>query len=177
MFYIEDYNFLSSEQKLYLEESLISEKMSFKLATSAAELNDNGYHFINHILISEDRTKQQRYYEKNLEEVEVFSNILKTFCNKNYIKLNNIFRIAVNITFNNGFVSKCPIHNDHLYDHKQVLLYLNDATGDTVICDDSNKPVIISSPQKYKAIAFSKQPHYHYFPTYGIRCVAVFTFN
>ena len=175
MFYVEDNNFLSDKQKLYLEESLRNEKMSFKLATSAAEPNDNGYHFINHVLLSEDRPR--KYHIQNQEEINQFTDILKSFCNNNNIILNNIFRIAVNITFNNGFVSKCPIHNDHSYYHKQVLLYLNDATGDTVICDDNNKPVIISSPQKYKAIAFGKQPHYHHFPHYGVRCVAVFTFN
>ena len=175
MFYVEDDNFLSDKQKSYLEESLNSEKMSFKLGTSTVEPDDKGYHFINHILLSKDRPR--KYHTHNQEEINHFVDILKTFCDKNNVPLNNIFRIGVNVTFNNGFISKCPPHIDHDYDHKQVILYLNDAVGDTVILDDNKKPLKISIPKKYKAICFDKRWHYHYFPQYGIRIVVVFTFD
>ena len=166
---------LSDNQKSYLNESLNSEKMSFKLATATVVPNDKGFHFVNHILLSKDRPRN--FHTQNQEELNQFVDILKSFCTKNNVPLNNVFRIGVNVTFNNGYITKCPNHIDHDYDHKQVILYLNDAEGDTVICDDNKKPVIVSSPQKYKAICFDKQYHYHYFPHYGIRIVAVFTFN
>ena len=43
-------------------------------------------------------------------------------------------RISLNLTFNNGF-DKSEIHKDHDYDHKQIIIYLND-------CDKKAKTVI-----------------------------------
>jgi len=171
MFFIEDQNFLNDQQKSFVDESLLNEKMSFKLATHAVKFNDKGYHLINHIKRPEDidGNKSEYYWP--------FVDIVKSFCSKHKIEINKIFRMAVNVTFNNGFVDKCPIHTDHNYNHKQLILYLNDAVGDTVICDNDNKPVIVSQPKKYKAICFGKIPHYQYFPIFGVRCVLVVTFE
>ena len=171
MFFLEDKNFLNDTQKKYIDELLLYENMSFKLATQAAEVGDNGFHFINHILKLEEKEKN------TLKQHEKLIDIFRFFLQKNKIKINTLFRVAINITFNNGFVYKCPIHTDHNFEHRQVILYLNDAVGDTIICNKNKEPVIISKPEKYKAIVFDKQPHYHYFPNYGLRAIAVFTFN
>ena len=51
-----------------------------------------------------------------------------------------IYRAAINLTVNNS-VKKCPIHYDHNYEHKQILIYLNDSdkNAKTVILNKKNK--------------------------------------
>ena len=176
MYFVEDNNFLNVSQKKFLERILIDDFLDFRLASSAVKPKDGGFHFIHHALISDDRPYQLKQNQKQSKYFESFKNILKSFCDKNYIQLNNVIRTAVNITFNTN-IEKCPIHVDHDFSHKQVILYLNDAPGDTIICDNNHEPKIISKPEKFKAICFGSQPHYHYFPHHGIRGVVVYTFN
>jgi len=167
MFYIEDKNFLTEEQKNYLNILIQERHLNFVFSKDAAKVDDNGHHFIHNVLYEGQKSK---FFDD-------FSIILNTFCSKNNIIINNIHRIAVNFTFNNGNVYKCPVHEDHDFDHKQLLLYLNDATGDTIILNNKNEVFKVSEPEKFKGICFEKAPHYHYFPITGIRQIAVFTFS
>lgn len=165
--FIEDNNFLTLEQKQTIENLFFGNlTVPYYLSLAAVKPNDGGFHFIHQI---KHRETGEWSGLKNLA-----IDILNSFCKKNNITYNNIFRCAVNITFNNGSVYKCPIHFDHKFNHNQLLIYLNDAVGDTVILDD-DKNVIIS-PEKFKGIYFDNKQHYHYFPIKGIRVVMVFTF-
>jgi len=146
---------------------LSERKLNFVFSQDAAKIGDKGSHFVHHSL----------HDGVALPTFDKFKDILSTFCIKNNIKINYIHRMAVNITFNNGSVYKCPIHTDHDYEHKQLLLYLNDATGDTIILDENDKVFKVSNPEKYKGICFGRTKHYHYFPITGVRQVAVFTFS
>ena len=92
-------------------------------------------------------------------------------------KIKNIFRCAINTTFFNGKVDRVPAHVDHNYKHRQLLLYLDDSSGETVILDKKNKPYKIVRPEKFKAVSFDSVPHYHYFPINSVRRVVVYTFE
>ena len=92
-------------------------------------------------------------------------------------KIKNIFRCAINTTFFNGKVDRVPAHVDHDYKHRQLLLYLDDSSGETVILDKKNKPYKIVRPEKFKAVSFDSVPHYHYFPINSVRRVVVYTFE
>ena len=83
----------------------------------------------------------------------------------------------VNTTFFNGKVDRVPAHVDHDYKHRQLLLYLDNSSGETVILDKKNKPYKIVRPEKFKADSFDSVPHYHYFPINSVRRVVVYTFE
>lgn len=168
---IEDINFLNEEQKSKINSLFENQITPFYLSKDAAFKNDGGFHFIHHVI------HRDRPNELNSDLKDFFVEILNSFCKKNNIKYKNIFRSAINITFNNGAVYKCPVHVDHPFKHKQLLIYLNDSIGDTVILNKKNEPVKIIEPLKFKGIFFESSPHFHYFPIKGIRIVSVTTFN
>ena len=60
-----------------------------------------------------------------------------------------ILRCALNLTFPQK-VKKSEPHLDHNYEHKTLLIYLNDNDGDTVILDKKNKIWKKVKPKKYK---------------------------
>jgi len=170
MFYKESINFLSEEQKEFLN-LFCSQKSSipFYWRPNAAKENDNGHHFIHNII-----NKDTGYY--NNPNKIYFEKILNSFAKEQKFKIKEIFRCAINYTFYNGKIDKVPVHIDHIYKHKQLLIYLNDSTGDTVVLDKKEKPLKIIKPEKFKGVCFNCLPHYHYFPINGIRKVLVYTF-
>ena len=169
MIFIQDDSFLTDDQKKKLDKIFKhGNNFPFYLADHAAQLGDGGYHFIHRISLPE-KEKSSPFYP-------TAKAILKTFCTKHRIQLSRIYRCAINITFSNGFVYKCPIHSDHTFFHKQLLLYLDDAEGDTVILNEKKEPFKIIEPKKYRGVYTPRSPHYHYFPMRGIRRVMVFTF-
>jgi hypothetical protein len=170
MFFIEDKNFLTEEQKDNINLFLKSGEIPFYMSLEAASPNDGGINFVHHIIHRDNPEK----INSNL--YLLFVSILNNFCKKNNLKYEKIYRCAINITINNGVITKCPIHIDHMFPHNQLLIYLNDTNGDTVILDKNNKTFKISEPEKFKGIAFNSLPHYHYFPNKGIRVVAIITF-
>jgi|TARA_R110000803_G_scaffold129715_1_gene196926 hypothetical protein len=98
--------------------------------------------------------------------------IFSKFMNQIKVKYKECFRININLTFNNGH-TQCPLHVDHKYKHKQLLIYLNknvDPLSCTVIKDKKYKP------EYNTGILFDNVPHYHIVPKEGHRIVVVYTF-
>ena len=138
-------------------------KLKFSFISQAVEPHDKGYHFINHILDRKGNKSEDYIY---------FKSVLVSILNKHNIKLSKVHRIAINYTFNNGYVKEVPLHLDHDFPHKQIIFYLNTSTGNTEI-PFYNK---IITPKENTAILFDNKEHKHYFPDKGIRAVCVFTF-
>lgn len=162
-----DNSFLTDEQKIILEDVFESGVVPFYYTSNAVYDGDNGVHFIHHVVRS----------EKSFSPLfDIFKGILDSFTKNNNIVYNVIHRIAINVTFNNGQVYKCPVHKDHNFNHKQLILYLNDSSGDTMIETDSGDYIPVM-PEKYKGVCFNNVNHYHYFPVTGVRRIAVFTFS
>ena len=138
-------------------------KLKFLFISQAVEPHDKGYHFINHVL---DRKGNKS------EDYSYFKSVLVSILKKHNIKLSKVHRIAINYTFNNGYVKEVPLHLDHDFPHKQIIFYLNTSTGNTEI-PFYNK---IITPKENTAILFDNKEHKHYFPEKGIRAVCVFTF-
>jgi hypothetical protein len=167
----EDKNFLNQQHKDSISNILKGGDVPFYMSLEAAKPGDGGVNFVHHI-VHRDNPGQ-----KNSKLYGLFVDILNTFCSKNNIEYKNIHRCAINITINSG-LEKCPIHTDHIFPHKQLLIYLNESDGDTVILkSDEVEVVSVCKPEIYKGIVFDRLPHYHYFPTKGIRAVAIITFS
>ena len=55
-------------------------------------------------------------------------------------------------------------HVDHSFDYKHLIIYLNDADGDTVMYNSKGQIISRSKPKQDKVIQFGKVLHSGYFP-------------
>jgi hypothetical protein len=175
MYLIEDTSFLKKEHIDYIENFILKTNFPFYYQNGSV-VEDNNEEVLVHIVLRRPESRKENE-EFNSSSYNFFVDILNTFCKKQKIKINEILRINVNLTFNNG-LKKCPTHLDHDYPHKQLLVYLNevkDKNSYTVLINKNKKIKI--KPVKYKGVCFDNVLHYHYFPKFGSRIVAVFTFR
>ena len=171
-YFKEDNNFLKTSQKHFIENTLISDKLPLYF-NKESTVGDSNIFFC-HIV------KQRPEYggEWNSNIKDYFIDILNTFCNKNNIKYKEILRCAVNMTIKTND-KKCPVHKDHQFNHKQLLIYLNnpeDKKSHTVLLKD-NKIYKKVKPEQFKGVCFDNIEHYHYYPQKGYRFVLVYTFR
>ena len=175
MFLKEDENFLSDNDKSYIDSNILSNNFPWYIQTTTVKGEKNLKKYFSHYVLRrpEERKKDEVF---NSPQSEFCVNILNSFCNKHKIKVNKILRICFNLTYNNGY-KKCDVHEDHNYNHKQLLIYLNNCEKEsyTVVIDDDKKIKI--NPKKFKGVCFDKKPHYHYYPKKEIRIVLIITFR
>jgi hypothetical protein len=162
MFLVKD-NVISDKFKNSLTKLFQSNKLNYTFSTCATEVGDGGFHFIHDIYSNNKRKKTYKF----------FKSLVTDILNKQNISFSEIHRMAINITFNNGRVKEVPLHTDHSFPHNQIILYLTDSDGDTVI-PKYNASI---SPLMNRAIIFEGIEHKHYFPTKGVRIVFVCTFS
>lgn len=170
-------NFLSKESKDFIDNVVLGDNFPFYIIPSTGslgrEVKDGVF---NHMVLPrpEDRniteTVTSQFYEPT---VKLLLEFLKAINISPYFFL----RIAYNITYPNGF-EKSGIHTDHNYDHKQIIIYIND------IKDKESKTVIMKNkkvfkeiePKQYKGVCFGNLEHFNYNPKIGKRIVLVATF-
>jgi|TARA_R110002020_G_scaffold96672_1_gene231196 hypothetical protein len=179
-------NFLTKEHKKTIQKLLEQNQLSFYMGP-AFEQGTN-YPYLSHTVLKrpEDRTADDMTYPSkytkenqfNSIHADIFLEILFAFCDKYKIKINKVFRINVNLTFNIG-TKKCPSHVDHEFDHKQLIIYLNDCDKDakTIMLDENNKISHEITPEKYKGVLFDNCKHYLIYPKKGARIIAIYTFD
>lgn len=114
----------------------------------------------------------------NSNWADLFINIFQDFCAKEKITQTELYRISVNLTFANGY-KQCRQHQDHPYDHRQLIVYLNNADpiSKTIILNNKNKIIKKITPKENTGVFFDNKPHYHIYPKKGYRMVAIFTFK
>jgi len=178
MFFIEDKSFLTDEQKNFIENQILGfTNLAYFFQPSGA--NNDNCPSLSHFAIRSpsERADKNEYY--NSQHAIDLEKIVIHFCEKNKIKLNKILRIAINLTYNNGCES-CSIHKDHMFPHRQLLIYLNDCdkNSKTIIYNESKEKVLKDiSPEKYKGVCFEGLPHKHFYPKVGHRIVLICTFT
>ena len=177
---IEDSNFLGEEHKKYIKDVILSEDFSWYHQNDTVDPNDfnvvtNKKTYFCHTVLRrlEDRKIGETY---NSPHAPFCIDVLNKFCSKNNIKYKEILRIAFNLTYNCGY-EKCDVHEDHEYDHCQLLVYLNNFNKDLKTVVQNDKEEIKIKPDLYKGIFFDNKPHYHYFPKQGVRVVMITTFR
>lgn len=168
---IKDNNFLTKKHKHFITEFLL--KSDFPYFLQPHSTFDDDYVMMEHIAL--------RRYDNdwNTGNVEIYKDILNTFCKKHKIKYEKILRCSVNLTFNIG-IKKAKIHVDHKEPHKQLLVYLNkmkDKKSYTVVCDDRKNIIEKIEPVQFRGLGFGDNYHYHYYPKVGHRVVLVYTFR
>ena len=171
-----DDNFLSDKSIHFIENWILTEKCPFYVQPHAVE-GDNVKNLV-HVVLSRPELREKDYKPHIYHSY--FIDILSDFCSKHNIKFNEILRICINILYYNGVRDESPVHTDHDFDHKQLLIYLNDPLdkeSKTVLLDDNNNVYREVCPEKYKGVMFSKMPHYAIYPKVGERYLLVFTFR
>ena len=179
MILIEDKNFLNNSQKSHIENTYISHNFPYFLIPRSVTNKKNKKNIdkplFGHIVLRRPEERKENEYF-NSPEGDFCLSILKTFCKKHKIKINEVLRISINLSFNNGNI-KCETHEDHNYPHKQLIVYLNDSDVRSFTVIKDNKKEIKIKPEKYKGLFFESKPHYLFFPKKGIRIVMVITFR
>ena len=183
---LESDNFLSNKQKKFIKELIEKAELPFYMGPAFRKTIN--YPYLCHTILRrpEDITETNSIYSSkyaietrfNSKYADVFLEFLFAFCDKHKIKINKVFRMAVNLTFNIG-VEKCPVHCDHDFDHKQLIIYLNnsDKKAKTIILNENNKIIHEITPKKYKGVLFDKCNHYMIYPKKGARIIAIYTFK
>ena len=177
IFFIEDKNFLSSVSKNFIEQTILGNNFPFFFHKNAVGKDTNS--FMCHVVLKRKEDRENKN-DINSPFYSNFIDILNEFTNKHNINYKEVLRIAVNFSYNNNSKSS-PIHLDHDYPHKQLLIYLNkvkDLNSRTIIYNKfKNKILKDIKPDQYKGICFNSLPHSTYFPTKGERFVVVYTFK
>lgn len=175
-YFVEDKSFLTVDQKNYISNIFQNMITPFYFEQAAVNDNDNGAHFVHHAIQRASNNAEEPGVV-NSNEAKFFKSVLDSFCLKNNIKYKTIYRAALNITFSNNLLEKVAEHTDHDFFHRQLLVYLNDSDGDTVILDYEDNIFKSIPPEKYKGIMFDSIKHYHFFPKKNRwRSVMVITF-
>tara|TARA_Y100001951_G_C11282755_1_gene266535 strand:+ start:1055 stop:1621 length:567 start_codon:yes stop_codon:yes gene_type:complete len=179
-------NFLSPEHKKTITQLIEKSELPFYLGPAFKRLSTNPY--LSHVLVKrpEDRgvddltypSKYTAHSQFNSVHADAFLEFLFAFCDQNKIKVNRVFRAAINLSFNIG-LKQCPSHVDHRFDHKQLIIYLNDCdkNAKTVLLTNDNKISDTITPEKYKGVLFKKCKHYLFYPKQGCRIIAIYTFD
>jgi hypothetical protein len=181
MFFIEDNDFLTDQQKYYINNKILRGSFPYYLQNNT--VGPDGNKFFSHIFLAreEERGKPEKdgEYQFCSDHGPWAKSLFDQFCDKNNIKYERILRISNNITFKNT-QDHCPIHTDHQFSHKQFILYLNepkDKESKTVILDSTEKHILKEIyPEQFKGVAFEGTPHYYYFPKEDIRAIMIVTF-
>jgi hypothetical protein len=111
----------------------------------------------------------------NSTYTQITNIILDQIFQHNKINLNCVFRINVNLTIPIPNADSTKIHVDHEFPHKNLLIYLNNSDGNTILCDENDNDIDLSGPKEDKIILFEGK-HYHYLPSKSRRVVLVCTF-
>ena len=162
-------NVFTKDHKKFLNNIFKFERNPFYWADSAVKKGDKSFHFVHHAIYDSGKDNSSLAKPLRLLLQEISSKI-----NHSY---DHIYRCALNITFCNGYTKKCPPHKDHVFKHKQILIYLNNSDGDTIVLDKKGKELKRVKPEAYKIFVFDDSKHYYYFPKKGVRKVLVYTTN
>ena len=113
-----------------------------------------------------------RYPNSNSNFINTFSQFIEDLIKPdvNDIDIKCIYRMNANLTLPLKGSSTSPIHVDHEYPHKNMLIYLTDAGGETVCNGESH------DPKEDDIIIFGGEDHFHYYPQEKRRITLVMTY-
>ena len=182
-------NILNKKEKDFLKKAIVnSSSFSFYLNTSDVDSNFkfnnpklNYFPFFTHTVLlrpeqSDNANKESRIHSNTYN---FFTDLFSKLSKRCKFKYEEIFRININLTFNNG-KEKSHVHVDHYFPHKQLILYLHsdDLNACTCIVNKKNKKIKKIKPSPNKAVVFDGElDHYHIVPKKGYRVVLIYTFK
>ena len=128
---IEDESILNENDKQYIETVVLGEHISFFWAENQAENDSKPYLY--HTLI---HRKTQQIHS---DYANFFKDLVKKFAIKHKLECRVFLRGCINLSF--PMKGKGTPHRDHTFPHRQVIIYLNNSHGNTVIFDKVFDPI------------------------------------
>ena len=110
-----------------------------------------------------------RYPVPESEYLEYYERMLMEIFECNNIQVGCIFRMCLNLVCPCSGVQLTVPHQDHIYPHKNILVYFTDAGGETYCESD------VHDPREDDIIIFEGE-HYHKLPEKDARIVFVATY-
>ena len=140
----------------------------FRLPNTTLNIKDDGISFFTHTFLERPESNIG-YSRANSPYIDGCLKVLHQIVSYNDVEFNYFIRASVNLVSPCSIVKRTVEHCDHQFPHKNILIYLSETDGDTVV-DGEN-----FSPQEDCGIIFTGK-HYHYTPTDKDRIVLVGTF-
>ena len=141
-------------------------------AISTPNLKQSGHEntpFYGHTFIRRPEDDDCKYSRSYSSSVDWVANVLLTILNANSIKINTFLRINANCTHPQKQVVNSIPHQDHYYDHTNMIVYLTDAGGETIVEGEEYDP-------KEDDVIIFQGEHYMRTPKKNRRIILVATF-
>jgi hypothetical protein len=154
-------------------------KLSFGVWNTGGEYgSESGKEYMGHLIMGRLEHHQDMIPEPMSNMFFPVVNMLKQLCDDHELQFNTLCRSCLNwvypIVGNNDLM--CESHIDHQYQHTQVLWYLNDCDGDTLLYIGNDTVRI--TPKKDRMLVFNGLiQHTAEMPTQGMRKVLITTFT
>lgn len=129
--------------------------------------NKDKFGFYSHVFL--ERPGIKLYPRVMSEHSDLFECVLREIFEVNNIKAQCIYRMNANAVHSQRNILTNVFHHDHEFDHKNILLYLTSAGGDTLT------PASAYRPMEDDVVTFSGL-HCHQTPVEGRRIVLVATY-
>ena len=140
----------------------------FRLSNTTLNIQDDGISFFTHTFLERPEVNLG-YSKSNSPYIDGCLKVLHQFITFNNIEFNYFIRASANLVVSSSTVKKTIEHCDHQFPHKNILVYLSESDGDTVVNGE------VFSPKENCGIIFTGK-HFHYTPTEKDRIVLVGTF-
>ncbi len=160
-----------TEQYAQVKNKILSCK--FPWYTAQTSLRTGGIPFFVHTVLR--RPDEEFPVPIKFTDTEIFDSLvfsLRDILKFNSIKISTFLRISVNCTFHVSDGPACPPHHDHDFPHKNLLIYLTQSSGATVVINPENGEEESFNPIDDAVILFEGE-HYHYQPNVGERRLAL----
>tara|TARA_R100001509_G_C4760579_1_gene179588 strand:- start:55 stop:627 length:573 start_codon:yes stop_codon:yes gene_type:complete len=128
-------NFLNKEELSVINNEIL--KKDFPWYINENVLGPTGFPLLSHTLVKRYDDGQEPIPNSNY--YFLFKNIIDRFCKIHDIKFKKFTRAAINLSFCNTKYPFVSPHVDHRFNHKLIIVYLNNSSGNTLIFNKKYK--------------------------------------
>ena len=131
----------------------------------------DSFNFYSHVFLERPdiNPEAKRYPRVTSQYIDLFSEVLEEIFDYNNLNVNCILRMNANAIEPQKLDQQTAWHNDHEFFHTNILIYLTDAGGDTLVETEDH------SPTEDDVVIF-RGSHCHRLPTKKRRVVLVATY-
>ena len=169
-----DDNFLSLQNKRYIDETILGDNFPFYISNNS--VGEDNHKFLAHVAVKRPEGHDPAMGSFNSSEYISLLDMLNSFVEKHNISCTRVFRCSVNLSFNNGF-KRTISHVDHEFKHKNLIIYCSDNKEAKTVLEKDGKKFKEIEAVKYRGLYFEDYKHYLIYPKKDVRIIVVFTFK
>ena len=169
-----DNNFLSSQNKNYIDQRVLSNNFPYYLNNNL--VGEDDHKFLTHVAIQRPEDTNFNRSSSNSSEYIYLLELFNSFVEKHNINCTRVLSCVVNLSFNNGF-HKTLSYSDHEFKHKNLIIYCSNNKEAKTILEKNGKSFKEIEPIKYRGVYFEDYKHSFIYPKKDVRTTIVFTFK